>query len=279
MPLPEWITTTFPEDLRKDPEYAPLFNPDDKGNPADMEKYATPLDLVKTYKNQLKVIGSKGVIVPDEKAAPEDWDKFYQGIGRPAKPEEYKFSEMKDLHPSLKVDPNQEKGFREFLFKSGVPAKQADAFNQYATRYLSDMIKSGEEAMNKQREAAIGELKKEWGDKYPEHIAAATKLVTAVLGDKAGDLGPLENSPAGLRFLSKIGSLISEDSLSKITSGGGGQTPDQAAAQEEINQIMADAARDKKHPLNDENNPDHGKWKGENGMWVQLQKRAFAPQK
>jgi hypothetical protein len=276
--LPDWVTQIIPEDARKDPELAPLFNPDQNGNPPDMAKYKNPVEFIKTYKNQLKAIGQKGVLIPADfdKASPEELERYYNGIGRPAKPEEYKFSELKDLHPSLKIDEKAGEGFKKFLWEKGVPARQADAFNQYATRYLSDMIKAGEVATQKQIQAHVEELKKEWGDHYSEKVAGATKLVKAILGDKAADLGPLESTPAGLRFLAKISEVISEDSIAKITAGGGGMLPEQEQALKEIEEVKTDGAGARKHPLNDEKHPDHKKWIGTDGLWTKLFEKAYS---
>lgn len=259
--LPDEVKTGIPEDFRKDPE---------------ISKYKTIQDFLKGVQEKTALIGRKGVILPTEKSTPEEREAFFNAIGRPEKPEGYKFTDIKDLHPSLKVTPESQKQFAEFLHKNGVPNSQADAFNQYATKYLSDMLTNADKAYKESQEKAINDLKAAWGDKFEENITGAKTLVEKVGGaDALGAFGELGNNPKVLAFLHKLSTVISEDSISKITTSGGAQMPEQEAAAKEIQDIIADAKGAKAHPMNDPKHPDHNKWGGIDGLWTQLNKKAY----
>jgi hypothetical protein len=276
--LPEWVAQFIPEDAQKDPEIAALLTPDKDGNPPDIAKYKTPVDFVKSYKNQTELIGRKGVLIPNEKSDAKEIEAFNRALGWPEKPDGYKFSELKDLHPALKLTPESQKAFAEAMHKAGVPTKYADTFNQYAAQYMSGIIAQTEKASQEAIAKANEELKKEWGDKYDMNLKSAVALVEKVGGKEAiGAFGDLGNNPKVLMFLAKLGSVISEDSISKMTTGGGSQMPEQEAAQKEISDIIADAKGARQHPLNNDKHPDHMKWAGAEGEWAKLNKKAYTP--
>ena len=276
--LPEWVSNLIPEEARSNPDIAPLFTPDKEGNPPTMTKYKDPIEFVKSYHHLNELAGRKGVLIPTEKSSPDEIIAFQKAIGWPEKPDGYKFSDVKDLHPALKITTESQKSFADAMHKAGVPTKYADVFNQYAAQYLSGIIAQTEKAGKEATEKAVAELKTAWGDKYDVNLKAASTLVEKVGGKEAlaafGDLG---NNPKVLSVLSKIGSVISEDSISKITTGGGGQVPENEAALKEINDIMADAKGARQHPMNKEDHPEHRKWAGVDGLWTQLHKKAYAP--
>jgi hypothetical protein len=276
--LPEWVETTFPEDIRKDPELSPLFNPDDKGNPPDIAKFKSPVELLKSYKSGLELIGRKGVLIPTEKSTPEEVAAFNKALGWPDKPDGYKFSELKDMHPALKITPESQKAFAEAMHKEGVPTKYADIFNRFSAQYLSGIIAQSEKASKESSEKAAAELKAAWGDKFDANLKAASSLVEKVGGkDALSAFGDLGNNPKVLMFLAKLGTVISEDSISKMTTGGGSQVPENEAAQKEIQAIIEDAKGSRQHPMNNEKHPDHRKWAGVDGEWTRLNKKAYSP--
>lgn len=292
---PEWIGTVFPEDVQKDPTVAPLFTPDEKGNPPDLFKYKTVGDFLKGVQEKNVMLGKKGVIVPDDKSTPEQIEEFYKGVlpgeksrpeqvaafrrvsgtELPAKPEEYKFSEIKDIHPSLKITPESQKAFAEAMHKAGVPQKYADVFNQFAVQQLSTMLREGEKASKAKQDTDLAALKTEWGVKFEDNLKGAQTLVEKVLGkDVAAELGNLTDSPVGLKFLAKLSTVISPDAVSRIAVGSKENIPDQEAAQKEIQAIIEDAKGPRQHPMNNEKHADYKKWQGVEGEWTKLNRRA-----
>lgn len=63
--------------------------------PADLksektfEKFNDVPSLAKSYLEAQKAISKKGVIIPSDKATPEEWNNYYRSLGRPDTPEGY----------------------------------------------------------------------------------------------------------------------------------------------------------------------------------------------
>ena len=104
----------------------------------------------------------KGIILPKDTDAPEAWNPVYTALGRPEKPEGYKFTEIKDLHPGIKVTPESMKEFTDFSFAEGLTNKQVDKINQWYLGKVNGMLKAQDEAWNKQVEAGQAALRQKW---------------------------------------------------------------------------------------------------------------------
>jgi len=72
-----------------------------------------------------------------------------------------------------------------------------------------------------------------------------------VAGDKAGEIiGKYGNDPAFIRFVVDASKSMQEDSVAIGESSGLSRALSPIEAQSEINEIKAEANRDKSHPLN-----------------------------
>ena len=49
-------------------------------------------DLFNQFSNAQELLGKRPNDIPDSQSTPEDWDKFYNKVGRPEHAEEYKFN-------------------------------------------------------------------------------------------------------------------------------------------------------------------------------------------
>ena len=49
-------------------------------------------DFVKSYLSAQRLVGANKVAIPNKMATDEDWEEVYSKLGRPAKPEDYKYS-------------------------------------------------------------------------------------------------------------------------------------------------------------------------------------------
>jgi hypothetical protein len=202
-------------------------------------KYKTVGELAKGYSEAQKLIGAKGVIVPGEKATPEELDKFYNALGRPAKPEEYKFSPVENLHPELKMSPETELGFKALMHKHGISAKQADGLYREYFGLISQSLSKRDEQMLASKQEAEKKLRSEWLGDYDGNLAKVKGLI-AKHGGKAEDFGELGNNPAVLRVLANIAKKFSEDTFVK-----GSETPSEAMdAKKKLNDILLN----KDHP-------------------------------
>lgn len=244
---PSWVDV-LPDEAQKDPE---------------ITKYKTPEEFYNGYREKVAMIGKKGVIVPAENATPEETNKFFNSIGRPDKPEGYKFAQLEGLHETIKVTPEAQSAFSKAAHEAGLTNKQLNHINGWYLNNVSNIIKQQEQAeivATKQAETA---LRQEWGEKFDTNRAAVSNLMLKVGGqelvDSLGGVDGLGNKPLFLKALGKIAGMLSEDQINSIqgpvTQQGGNETKEQALAK--IKDMNENTANDLNKALFDEKNPKH----------------------
>lgn len=200
-----------------------------KGNKS-LTNFKSVEDLAKSYANQLSLLGKK---VSDWTA--EDVSKFHTKMGRPEKPEEYKFAEEMDA--AAKAD------FAAKAFEAGLTQEQA--------KILADKLVV-DSRLNKEIEAKaeielknkwVEELKSEFGDAYDKRINLARKTFNELADDGLKELvvaTGLHEHPNMIKLFAKIGKeflepdrIVSSDSDTTF-----GISP--AEAQNRINAKLAD---------------------------------------
>jgi hypothetical protein len=204
--------------------------------------------FVKSYLNAQKMIGADKIALPGKNATPEERAEFFKKIGRPEKPEDYKFERPKDAPPSLKYDEAREKAFASEAHKLGLTAEQAVGLAGWWNNHVVEMDKSAAKAHDEKHTAAVTALQKEWGDKYAANVELANSAVrTFGLADFLKERG-LSNDPEMVKAFSAIGGALSEDKLlgPKSASGIGG-------AMSRINELMNNL----KGPYYDKSHPAH----------------------
>lgn len=201
-------------------------------------KYKTFGELAKGYSEAQKLIGAKGVIVPSDNADPKEVDKFYNTLGRPEKPEGYKFEALKDLHSELQITPEVEAGFSKFAHKHGFTQKQAAAIRSEYYGSLSQALAKRDEATEKARTEAETALRSEWGANFDTKLKRTIALIDKFGGNGARQaFGELGNNPQVLKVLATIADKFSEDTFTL----GNTQTEGSASeAKRKINAILND---------------------------------------
>jgi hypothetical protein len=196
-----------------------------KGN-ASLSKFSDVANLAKAYVHAESSIGKKGVIVPGEKSTDEDWENFYNQIGRPEK-DKYSF----DLPKDKKLNDETIGKFKEVAFKSGILPKQAKALVDWFSEHEENTLKNVATERENAHKLGIDNLKKEWGQGYDKEIGSARVFMKEVGGDEFKqylESTGLGNDPVMIKFLAKAGKLLGED---KIRGEAGdnrmGMTPDE----------------------------------------------------
>ena len=178
----------------------------------------------------------------------------------PAKPEDYKFSAVEGLHPSVKVNTDMQKAFALEAHKMGMPNEYVDGVNKFFLGMMSNMATQQEKA----RTEALGKnetaLRQEWGADYDKNLNAVTRMLTVAGGKDAEAFiaelgGNFKNAPLALKGLAKIASLLSEDSIKSL----GGSSLDGNQGDEAEYNAYAEAIRtnDQKHPLMNDRDSKH----------------------
>ena len=136
-------------------------------------------DFVKSYLSAQRLVGANKVAIPNKMATDEDWEEVFNKLGRPTKPEDYKYSFKED-----EINQDQLKIFNETAYRIGLLPKQAERiikfYNELNTQTDADRVKTFEA---KQVEA-MAELKKEFGPTYTKRLDQAKKLAVETLGSE-----------------------------------------------------------------------------------------------
>lgn len=225
--MPEFIES-LPEDLRAEPSLATFK---DVGG------------LAKSYIEAQKLIGTKRIALPGEKATDAEWDAFYNSIGRPESVDKYEVVQLKDKDGKVLMDPdkNQLGELNKLFHKIGLTGRQAKAIQEYSLKYLYDGQQKSESEKQNQATSAIQKLREEFGDKFDLNIESARALMkkfgdeeTAKFMDESG----LGNNVPLVKLMTKIAASVMEDTSRR----GGGDLPlgDKARAMSEIQNLTTD---------------------------------------
>ena len=181
-----------------------------------LQNFSTMDDFVKSYLSAQKLVGANKVAIPNKMATDEDWDEVYKKLGRPAKPEDYKYSFSEE-----EINQDQLKTFNETAHRIGLLPKQAERiikfYNEMNTQQQVDQSKIFE---TKQAEA-MTDLKKEFGPTYTKRLDQAKKLATETLGSEMlnntimKDGSRLGDNVSVIKAFSMLADKLSEDVIIK----------------------------------------------------------------
>jgi hypothetical protein len=157
--------------------------------------------------------GRPKVIVPDEKSTQLDWDMFHKAIGRPEKPEDYKFERPAELPPEHWNAESADQ-FKAVAHQIGLTQKQMDALGEFDGQRTISAMKAQADAERKQHDETDRQLHERLGGEYDAKIHAANLFL-----NKTTDEGPqrealiqlAESSPEFILWVTEWGEKVSED--------------------------------------------------------------------
>lgn len=204
-------------------------------------KYKTADDFFKGVDWMNQTIGKKNVVqgieLPGEDAKPEDWDAFYNSLGRPEKPDGYELPELKDI-PEGFVLPEDKQFWANMAHKHGLTKKQAAGlFSEFmqdmSERYKSALEGSASamvEAAKKRMQESADVLKGEWGDDFGANLNLAKRAAEHLGILDSLDQSGAGNDPAVLKLAAELGKMLGEDNMRRGDPSGGGMTKEEALA-------------------------------------------------
>lgn len=200
--------------------------------------------LVKGYVHAQRLVGQDRVAIPKQDAPAEEWNNFYQKLGRPESPDKYEFTDLK-LPQGLEIDEQVLGQTRGVFHKLGLTPQQA----QGVLSHYAEATSSRYGAFTKQQEAsqeeAANKLRGEWGDKFDTNIEGAKKALAQFGGEEVVNIlneTGLGNNPAVIKMLHKISLGMREDVSGRGGQGGGAQMSQQDAAMEIVRLKSGDDA-------------------------------------
>jgi len=180
-----------------------------------------------------KQIGKDKVVLPDEKSTENDWNMFFDQIGRPKTAGDYKFVKDESLPEDI-YDDTLITSFLEGAHKAGFTQKQID----FMRTFESMRLKSGLESMQAQKDKELREvteaLKAKWGAAYDQRLHLANLMVNE--NSEEGEerdmvLSIIGNNPIVADFLANIAKRFMEDKA--ITGSMTTPTPSEAIKEAE----------------------------------------------
>jgi hypothetical protein len=210
-------------------------------------------DVFKMLDGAQTLIGKRPAGIPDDKASPEDWDRFYATAGRPEKAELYEFDDAA-LPEGQKRDPEFAGKIKGIMHKAGLSTRQA---KQLQTEY-DKLIGEGMAAQTKSAQEADAKFETDaqalFGARKDEALGIAKNLLGAHLPESMkGHIEKLGNQEL-LMLASVLDSVnakyIKEDGPNK--GGGGGSAKSAVEIEKEATDLMAtDAYRSNMHKDHD----------------------------
>jgi len=240
----------LPEDVRTDPSLANLDS---------VEK------LAREHVNAQKLLGRKGVILPGENAKPEDWDKVYNALGRPAKADGYDLTGFKPPE-GLPWNAEAQTEILPLLHKRGLTQAQLVGVMQDYAEVQNKHFTAMNKNAAKFADSTIKTLKKEWGAEADQNLDAADREaryffdtdLAAARGLRLADGTYVLDHPLLAKAFKRVADEFGEDNIVTRKRPLGGGANDKGSAKAEIDSIRAAARTDKKHAYNDSKHPEHG---------------------
>lgn len=169
--------------------------------------------------------------IPEEGASEEEVNAFYESLGVPKSPEDYKLSEIKLPEDSLfKPDTEAEKEFLQWFHELKLTPAQVNGLRQKYYPYMAQSLADAQKVVKTTEEEALKEFTK---DMKPEEAKRAQNIMARAFqkygNDQVADIAELTgigNFPPFLKMFLDIGNAIGESlfvDAEAAASPGGGQ--------------------------------------------------------
>ena len=217
-----------------------------------LANFTTVDDFVKSYLSAQRLVGANKVAIPNKMATDEDWEEVYSKLGRPAKPEDYKYSFSEE-----EINQDQLKNFNETAHRIGLLPKQAERIIKFYNEMNTQAEVDNQKLNEVKQTEAMADLKKEFGPTYTKRLDQAKKLATETLGNEMlnntvlKDGTRLGDSVEVIKAFSMLADKLSEDEIIK-GEGTGYQTASEI--EKEISELTEDGS-----PYWQKTHPNHAK--------------------
>lgn len=182
-----------------------------RSNPL-INKWETINDMAKSYVNQSSFIGADKVARPSNNWNDDQYNEFYNAIGRP---------ESADLY-EIAANGNEElvNNLRQVAWEAGLQPRQLSKLVDWMQTSSSEFDGNREANAVAIEEGYMNELQQEFGHALEKNVERARKAATMLLGSdeifsnvELSDGTLLGNHPDIVRMFIKIGGMIREDNM------------------------------------------------------------------
>jgi len=201
-----------------------------------------PADLLDSYRHLERLVGSERLAVPRDDNDRANWDRLWNRLGRPEKPEGYKLP-----MPEKGGDKALAKAFAGRAHELGLTTKQARGLVQWWNEAAAGGVARAERQRQAREATEIETLQAELGSVF-EGEAAAARRAAALFGFDAETLTKIEGAigtAAMLRRFMAIGRALGEDRFEGGSDSGFGPSVEGARAR--IEGLKSDPAWTKRY--------------------------------
>jgi hypothetical protein len=166
--------------------------------------YADNATQIAAHRNLERLLGSEQrVIVPQNREDAAGWDKVYNQLGRPEKPEGYEFSKIEGGDKSFT-------GWAEKTFhQAGLSKWQAEQMAQGYQAYAAEQQKQAQEQFQAKAEAEFTQFERRQGQAFDRSMAMMKRVLDRD-GLSDNERFALENALGTARFLDWLHSRAKE---------------------------------------------------------------------
>jgi hypothetical protein len=123
------------------------------------------------YIKELQSFAGKKGDIPKSDASQEEWDAFYNKLGRPEDVDGYDFTIGDEFtkvvgEESAPFFEDAVEEFKKEIFKIGASADQAENLVDWYLGFVANSIEEDNKAVEENMQAMETELRREWGDSY-----------------------------------------------------------------------------------------------------------------
>ena len=211
-------------------------------------------DVLGSYQNLEKLMGSERLALPPRDAGAEAWGPVWEKLGRPKAAAGYEL-QAPEGRP---YDAESADWYRQTVFDLGLSQDQAAKLHDaLLARFPVGTVEEADE-MNEPLD-----LKRQWGPDFERNLAAARRAYATFMADgNAGEAdfhaiadqlgeGPL------MDLLARVGRATAEDSITARAEARSGGPRSAADAKAEIARLQQAAKSDARHPYINKTHPEH----------------------
>jgi hypothetical protein len=204
--------------------------------------WTEPTQVLEGYRNLEKLLGAdkagRAVVLPGDKAEPAEVAAFYEKLGRPADPKDYKIPVPEGY------DPGFAEAAKAKFHELGITAKQAEGLAAWNNEYVQNLVAGQQNQTAEAFQKDVAALKEAWGAAHDQNVVVARNVVNALGWDaaKVDKLSAAIGHKELMQTLHQLGTKMGEDLFvgGKDNQYGGALTPAQAKAR--IQELRNDKA-------------------------------------
>lgn len=197
----------------------------------EAKKWGKADDVLTAYRN-LETHASKALTVPKADATPEEKQRFWEKLGRPADPGKYELAFKREGVPEgFTYDETQAINFRNIAHTANLTAEQAALVHDGYVANMVEGFKAQQQKATEAMETAHREIVREWGEPDSETYKTNSRLAATALRELGladvmsqaglvGKDGTVMNA-TGAKALARIGRELFAETTSGLQGAGG----------------------------------------------------------